>query len=118
MPEQSPEQNDAAAPAASEGVADPGAALARTTARQPSPIERPSTEIPEYLEQIRFRLELRVALQRFTLRDLQRLTPGSILQTEHSSARDLVLTAAKERLLLVELEAVELQLAARVKRLL
>ena len=43
--------------------------------------------------------------------------PGALLATEHLSVRDLVLTAAGERLLLVELEAIEQQLAARVKRL-
>lgn len=73
--------------------------------------------LPEHLRQIPFRLELRVPLSRFTLRDLQELTPGVLLATEHLSVRDLVLTAAGERLLLVELEAMEHQLAARVKRL-
>ena len=73
--------------------------------------------LPEHLRQIPFRLELRVPLLRFTLRDLQQLKAGALLLTEHLSVRDLVLTAAGERLLLVELEAVEQQLAARVKRL-
>jgi flagellar motor switch/type III secretory pathway protein FliN len=72
---------------------------------------------PEHLRQIPFRLELRVPLSRFTLRDLQQLKAGALLVTEHLSVRDLVLTAADERLLLVELEAIEQQLAARVKRL-
>jgi Type III flagellar switch regulator (C-ring) FliN C-term len=73
--------------------------------------------LPEHLRQIPFRVELRVPLSRFTLRDLQQLKPGVLLATEHLSVRDLVLTAAGERLLLVELEALEQQLAARVKRL-
>jgi hypothetical protein len=73
--------------------------------------------LPEHLQQIPFQLELRVPLSRFTLRDLQKLEPGDLLATEHLSVRDLVLTAAGERLLLVELEAMEQQLAARVKRL-
>jgi flagellar motor switch/type III secretory pathway protein FliN len=73
--------------------------------------------LPEHLRQIPFRVELRVPLSRFTLRDLQQLEPGALLATEHLSVRDLVLTAAGERLLLVELEAVEQQIAARVKRL-
>ena len=73
--------------------------------------------LPEHLRQIPFRIELRVPLSRFTLRDLQKLEPGALLPTEHLSVRDLVLTAAGERLLLVELEAMEQQLAARVKRL-
>jgi flagellar motor switch/type III secretory pathway protein FliN len=73
--------------------------------------------LPEHLRQIPFRLELRVPLSRFTLRDLQQLKPGALLVTEHLSVRDLVLTADGERLLLVELEAIEQQLAARVKRL-
>ena len=72
---------------------------------------------PDHLRQIPFRVELRVPLSRFTLRDLQQLQPGALLATEHLSVRDLVLTAAGERLLLVELEAVEQQIAARVKRL-
>lgn len=73
--------------------------------------------LPDHLRQIPFRVELRVPLSRFTLRDLQQLEPGALLATEHLSVRDLVLTAAGERLLLVELEAVEQQIAARVKRL-
>jgi flagellar motor switch protein FliM len=73
--------------------------------------------LPEHLRQIPFRIELRVPLSRFTLRDLQQLEPGALLATEHLSVHDLVLTAAGERLLLVELEAVEQQIAARVKRL-
>ncbi len=73
--------------------------------------------LPEHLRQIPFCLELRVPLSRFTLRDLQQLKAGALLATEHLSVRDLVLTAAGERLLLVELEAIEQQLAARVKRL-
>jgi flagellar motor switch/type III secretory pathway protein FliN len=73
--------------------------------------------LPEHLRQIPFRLELRVPLSRFTVRDLQQLKAGALLATEHLSVRDLVLTAAGERLLLVELEAIEQQLAARVKRL-
>jgi flagellar motor switch protein FliM len=73
--------------------------------------------LPDHIRQIPFRLELRVPLSRFTLRDLQQLQPGALLPTEHLSVRDLVLTAAGERLLLVELEAIEQQLTARVKRL-
>jgi flagellar motor switch/type III secretory pathway protein FliN len=73
--------------------------------------------LPDHLRQIPFRVELRVPLSRFTVRDLQQLEPGALLATEHLSVRDLVLTAAGERLLLVELEAMEQQLAARVKRL-
>lgn len=74
--------------------------------------------LPEHLRQIPFHLELRVPLSRFTLRDLRRLTVGELLITEHLSVRDLVLTAAGERLLLVELETIEQQqLAARIKRL-
>lgn len=73
--------------------------------------------LPDHLKQIPFRVELRVPLVRFTLRDLQELGAGALLMTEHLSVRDLVLTAAGERLLLVELESVEQQLAARVKRL-
>jgi flagellar motor switch protein FliM len=73
--------------------------------------------LPAHLRQIPFRLELRVPLSRFTLRDLQELTPGALLITEHLSVRDLVLSAAGERLLLVELESIEQQLGARVKRL-
>jgi hypothetical protein len=73
--------------------------------------------LPEHIRQIPFRLELRVPLSHFTLRDLQQLQTGALLATEHLSVRDLVLTAAGERLLLVELEAVEQQIAARVKRL-
>jgi flagellar motor switch/type III secretory pathway protein FliN len=76
-----------------------------------------TSALPEHLRQIPFRVELRVPLSRFTLRDLQQLEPGALLATEHLSVRDLVLTAAGERLLLVELEAIEQQLAARVKRL-
>ncbi|MFL6428559.1 MAG: FliM/FliN family flagellar motor switch protein [Acidobacteriaceae bacterium] len=80
--------------------------------------EDPGTpSLPEHLRQIPFRVELRVPLSRFTVRDLQELKPGVLLATEHLSVRDLVLTAAGERLLLVELEAMEQQLAARVKRL-
>lgn len=81
------------------------------------PIEAEMPALPDHLRQIPFRLELRVPVLRFTLRDLQQLTAGALLLTEHLSVRDLVLTAAGERLLLVELEAVEQQLAARVKRL-
>lgn len=73
--------------------------------------------LPAHLRQIPFRLELRVPLSRFTLRDLQELAPGALLITEHLSVRDLVLSAAGERLLLVELESIEQQLGARVKRL-
>jgi flagellar motor switch protein FliM len=73
--------------------------------------------LPAHLRQIPFRLELRVPLSRFTLRDLQELAPGTLLITEHLSVRDLVLSAAGERLLLVELESIEQQLGARVKRL-
>jgi flagellar motor switch protein FliM len=79
--------------------------------------EEGTLALPEHLRQIPFRVELRVPLSRFTLRDLQQLEPGALLATEHLSVRDLVLTAAGERLLLVELEAVEQQIAARVKRL-
>lgn len=82
-----------------------------------SATEEGSLVLPEHLRQIPFRVELRVPLSRFTLRDLQQLEPGALLATEHLSVRDLVLTAAGERLLLVELEAVEQQIAARVKRL-
>jgi hypothetical protein len=39
--------------------------------------------LPEHLRQIPFRLELRVPLSRFTLRDLQNLQPGALLATEH-----------------------------------
>lgn len=80
-------------------------------------VETGVTALPDHLRQIPFRVELRVPLSRFTLRDLQQLEPGVLLATEHLSVRDLVLTAAGERLLLVELEAVEQQIAARVKRL-
>ena len=73
--------------------------------------------LPEHLRHIAFRLELRVPLPRFTLRSLQTLESGALLQTDHAATRDLVLTAAGERLLLVELEAAEEQLTARVKRL-
>jgi flagellar motor switch protein FliM len=73
--------------------------------------------LPGHLRQIPFRLELRVPLSRFTVRDLQELAPGALLITEHLSVRDLVLSAAGERLLLVELESIEQQLGARVKRL-
>jgi flagellar motor switch protein FliM len=73
--------------------------------------------LPAHLRQIPFRLELRVPLARFTLRDLQELATGVLLITEHLSVRDLVLSAAGERLLLVELESIEQQLGARVKRL-
>jgi flagellar motor switch protein FliM len=79
--------------------------------------EEGTLALPEHLRQIPFRVELRVPLSHFTLRDLQQLEPGALLATEHLSVRDLVLTAAGERLLLVELEAVEQQMAARVKRL-
>jgi flagellar motor switch protein FliM len=82
-----------------------------------SPEGADASALPEHLRQIPFRLELRVPLSRFTLRDLQQLKEGALLPTEHLSVRDLVLTAGGERLLLVELEAVEQQLAARVKRL-
>jgi hypothetical protein len=84
---------------------------------QPSE-EQPPRELPEHLQQLRFSLSLCVAIPRFTLRHLQDLTAGVILVTEHASSRDLAISAAGERLLQVELEAVELQLAARVKRLL
>ena len=73
--------------------------------------------LPRHLRQIPFRLELRVPISRFTLRDLQELAPGALLITEHLSVRDLVLSAVGERLLLVELESIEQQLGARVKRL-
>jgi flagellar motor switch protein FliM len=79
--------------------------------------EEGTLALPEHLRQIPFRVELRVPLSHFTLRDLQQLEPGALLATEHLSVRDLVLTASGERLLLVELEAVEQQIAARVKRL-
>jgi hypothetical protein len=86
--------------------------------RSPAGVEEDLTpSLPEHLRQIPFRIELRVPLSRFTVRDLQGLEPGVLLATEHLSVRDLVLTAAGERLLLVELEAIEQQLAARVKRL-
>jgi flagellar motor switch protein FliM len=87
----------------------------RSAAGLEEDLETPS--LPEHLRQIPFRVELRVPLSHFTVRDLQQLEPGVLLPTEHLSVRDLVLTAAGERLLLVELEAMEQQLAARVKRL-
>jgi hypothetical protein len=87
----------------------------RSPADSEEVLETPA--LPEHLRQIPFRVELRVPLSRFTVRDLQQLEPGVLLPTEHLSVRDLVLTAAGERLLLVELEAMEQQLAARVKRL-
>lgn len=90
----------------------------RPTAISAESLEEADTPaLPEHLRQIPFHLELRVPLSRFTLRDLQQLKDGDLLATEHLSVRDLVLTAAGERLLLVELEAIEQQLAARVKRL-
>jgi flagellar motor switch protein FliM len=89
----------------------------RTHSSEESVAEEGTLALPEHLRQIPFRVELRVPLSRFTLRDLQQLEPGALLATEHLSVRDLVLTAAGERLLLVELEAVEQQIAARVKRL-
>jgi flagellar motor switch/type III secretory pathway protein FliN len=89
----------------------------RTQISEGSFTEEGMLALPEHLRQIPFRIELRVPLSRFTLRDLQQLEPGALLATEHLSVRDLVLTAAGERLLLVELEAVEQQIAARVKRL-
>jgi flagellar motor switch protein FliM len=89
----------------------------RTHSSEESVAEEGALALPEHLRQIPFRVELRVPLSRFTLRDLQQLEPGALLATEHLSVRDLVLTAAGERLLLVELEAVEQQIAARVKRL-
>jgi flagellar motor switch protein FliM len=89
----------------------------RTHSSEESVAEEGTLALPEHLRQIPFRVELRVPLSRFTLRDLQQLEQGALLATEHLSVRDLVLTAAGERLLLVELEAVEQQLAARVKRL-
>lgn len=89
----------------------------RTQSAEGSVTEEGTLALPEHLRQIPFRVELRVPLSRFTLRDLQQLEPGALLATEHLSVRDLVLTAAGERLLLVELEAVEQQMAARVKRL-
>ncbi len=89
----------------------------RTQSSEESVAEEGTLALPEHLRQIPFRVELRVPLSHFTLRDLQQLEPGALLATEHLSVRDLVLTAAGERLLLVELEAVEQQIAARVKRL-
>jgi flagellar motor switch protein FliM len=89
----------------------------RTQSSEGSFTEEGTLALPDHLRQIPFRVELRVPLSRFTLRDLQQLEPGALLATEHLSVRDLVLTAAGERLLLVELEAVEQQIAARVKRL-
>ncbi|HTF67975.1 MAG TPA: FliM/FliN family flagellar motor switch protein [Edaphobacter sp.] len=89
----------------------------RTQGSEESFTEEGTLVLPEHLRQIPFRIELRVPLSRFTLRDLQQLEPGALLATEHLSVHDLVLTAAGERLLLVELEAVEQQIAARVKRL-
>jgi len=106
--------------AAREAAAVESSALVRShhpahaAKQEPAPLQ----QLPEHLQQIRFRLELCVPIPRFTLRHLQHLAAGGVVVTEHSSARDMVLTAAGERLLLVELEAVELQLAARVKRLL
>jgi flagellar motor switch protein FliM len=88
--------------------------------RSPADLEEDfagTPSLPDHLRQIPFQVELRVPLSRFTVRDLQQLKPGVLLVTEHLSVRDLVLTAAGERLLLVELEATEQQLAARVKRL-
>jgi hypothetical protein len=101
---------------------DPSAADSECTELVPSFRPASSEEdltpsLPEHLRQIPFRVELRVPLSRFTIRDLQQLEVGVLLPTEHLSVRDLVLTAAGERLLLVELEAMEQQLAARVKRL-
>jgi flagellar motor switch protein FliM len=106
-------------PLATEEGIEKSVSLARTATRSKAlSTEQSTAELPEYLQQIRFRLELRIPLPSFTLRHLNALVPGTVLQTEHSSTRDLVLCAAKERLLSVELEAVEMQLAARVKRLL
>jgi flagellar motor switch protein FliM len=95
----------------------PSSAHRITSPLDVGPEETDLPALPEHLRQIPFRLELRVPVSRFTLRDLQQLQAGALLLTEHLSVRDLVLTAAGERLLLVELEAVEQQLAARVKRL-
>ncbi len=105
--------------AASAPNVDESSALVRTPGRpDTSKVAVAAQPLPSHLQQIRFRLELRVSVPHFTLRNLQMLNEGIVLLTEHSSTRDLVLTAAGERLLLVELEAVESQLAARVKRLL
>ncbi len=89
----------------------------RSQSSEGSFTEEGALALPEHLRQIPFQVELRVPLSRITLRDLQQLEPGALLATEHLSVHDLVLTAAGERLLLVELEAVEQQIAARVKRL-
>ena len=104
---------------ADEPVADSECTELVPSFRSPAGLEEDpeAPSLPEHLRQIPFRVELRVPLSRFTVRDLQQLEPGVLLPTEHLSVRDLVLTAAGERLLLVELEAMEQQLAARVKRL-
>ena len=100
-------------------VAGQTSALARPTRRNVGSKQDPLVaELPEHLQRLRFPLVLCVPVPGFTLRRLQELTAGAILVTEHSSSRDLVLRAAGERLMQVELEAVETQLAARVKRLL
>jgi flagellar motor switch/type III secretory pathway protein FliN len=101
-------------------AADPECTEMVPAFRSPADLEEDfagTPSLPDHLRQIPFRVELRVPLSRFTVRDLQQLKPGVLLATEHLSVRDLVLTAAGERLLLVELEATEQQLAARVKRL-
>ena len=101
-------------------AADPECTEIVPAFRSPADLEEDVAGIPslpDHLRQIPFRVELRVPLSSFTVRDLQQLEPGVLLATEHLSVRDLVLTAAGERLLLVELEAMEQQLAARVKRL-
>lgn len=113
-----PRSGDAESERATEATAGSSALVRAHTRPQPARQEKIAPSLPDHLKQIRFLLELRVPIPRFTLRQLQDLTAGELLVTEQSSARELVLAAAGERLLLVELEAVELQLAARVKRLL
>src|SRR5690348_7574281 len=48
----------------------------------PDLIETGLPALPDHLRQIPFRLELRVPVLRFTLRDLQQLTVGALLLTE------------------------------------
>ncbi len=105
-------------PAADTSSSGSSALVRVRTRSSPAKQEPLSSQLPVHVQQIQFRLQLCVPIPGFTLRRLQNLTADAVLVTEHSSSRDLVLTAAGERLLLVELEAVELQLAARVKRLL
>ncbi len=103
---------------AEEPAAESSALVRAIPLPDPPKAAEPEAPLPEHIEQIQFALELSVPVPSFTLRRLQALTAGEVLSTEQPSTRELVLTAGGERLLLVELEAVELQLAARVKRLL